>query len=192
MDFAVADDTIGFGHEPAVGSSVPRRYSVTLHTGTITGLFKQAFIGGAMRLVTFGAAFTFYEVVEYHGVFIREGSGIFGVTVLAGPVNAGGPEGAFEAIAVVAVDALNIIGDQRVSRAQVEFRDHGRVTTPAEIFSFRIHQVQMGIVVNLVAGRALHSGDGMRVVGAHGRLMRSLMTAGTNHGLVCRGRVRPG
>jgi hypothetical protein len=192
VDFAVTDHTIGGGHESAVGGSMTRRHSVALHTGAVSGLFEQSFIGGTVRLMTFRASFSFYEVIVNHGVFVKEGTGLFGMAVLAGPVDTDGPERILDTIAVVAIDALDIMSNQRVSRTQVEFRDHGRMTASAEIFSFRIHQIHMGIVVNLVAGRALHPGDGMRIVGTHGRLMRGLMTTGTNHCLVDRGRIRSG
>jgi hypothetical protein len=176
MNVTVTVSTSIVGGYTVMHDHVLRRYTVALEAETVIRLPQKAIVGGAVRLMTLDAATAVDQVRVYYRMLVEEGPGLLRVAGLTFPVMPGSVERILNAPDVVAIGTADVIGNERVRRALLEFGLDRAMAGTAEVLSVVLNQVRSFVVVNRVAARAGYTGPTMRIGGSHRHLMWGLMT----------------
>jgi len=163
VNLGMAVNTCQCRAQPDVSGAVQRRDAVALYTDSISGLFQQAVIGGAMRLMTFGTTGAFDQMSIYHRMLINIRPGQFGMTSLTDPVNPCGKEIVLDHTGSMAVGAAHIAGLERMNRAAFELPHNFGMTSSTIIIAVILYKRPIAVIVYLMARQTADIGPIVRI-----------------------------
>ena len=142
-------------------------HAMALAAESVSRLIKQTLVGTAVRLVAFNAARSLCRKFRSYRMFVYKGTGIFRMTILAGPVEFDRVIGPSHFPHRVTIDTIDCTCFIRMSRTSLEFSGHISVAGKAKFVTVFGQQSFIVVIMDFMAIQTLHTVEAMRISRIH-------------------------